>query len=121
MCENLGTYSFICQGAYLSRPGNRRNNLFGFRVKLPNQTFHYIRRITPLVTTILTTKEKGNPATCNSKKQQANLFICFYTIPLMFKGVLNFNFRPFSFELRKIRFFVINFDLGFRVLWTRKL
>jgi len=32
------------------------------------------------------------------------------------KGVLNPNFRPFSFELKKNRFFEINFDLGFRVL-----
>jgi len=32
------------------------------------------------------------------------------------KRVLNSNFRPFSFELKKIRFFEINFDLGFRVL-----
>jgi len=43
-----------------------------------------------------------------------------------FKGVLNPNFRPFSFELKKIRFFKINFfkinfDLGFRVLWSRTL
>jgi len=32
------------------------------------------------------------------------------------KGVLNPNFRPVSFELKKYRFFEINFDLGFRVL-----
>jgi len=32
------------------------------------------------------------------------------------KGVLNLNFRPFSFELKKKRFLKINFDLGFRVL-----
>jgi len=32
------------------------------------------------------------------------------------KGVLNPNFRPFSFELKKIRFFEVNFDLDFRVL-----
>jgi len=35
---------------------------------------------------------------------------------LVFKGVLNPNFRPFSFELQKNRFFKINFYLGFRVL-----
>jgi len=34
----------------------------------------------------------------------------------IFKGVLNPNFRPFSFKLKKLRFFEINFDLGFRVL-----
>jgi len=32
------------------------------------------------------------------------------------KGVLNPNFQTFRFELKKIRFFEINFDLGFRVL-----
>jgi len=32
------------------------------------------------------------------------------------KGVLKPNFRPFSSELKKIRLFKINFDLGFRVL-----
>jgi len=32
------------------------------------------------------------------------------------KGVLNPNFRPISFELKKIRLLEINFDLGFRVL-----
>jgi len=32
------------------------------------------------------------------------------------KGVLNPNFQTFSFELKKIRFSKINFDLGFRVL-----
>jgi len=33
-----------------------------------------------------------------------------------FKGVLNPNFRPFSYELKKIRLFEMNYDLGFRVL-----
>jgi len=28
------------------------------------------------------------------------------------KGVLNPNFWPFSFEMRKIRYFKINFELG---------
>jgi len=37
------------------------------------------------------------------------------------KGILNPNFRPFSFELKKIRFFEINFALGFRVLLPRTL
>jgi len=37
------------------------------------------------------------------------------------KGALNPNFRSFSFELNKNRFFKINFDLGFRVLLLRKL
>jgi len=32
------------------------------------------------------------------------------------KEVLNPNFRTFSFKLKKIRFFEINFDLDFRVL-----
>jgi len=32
------------------------------------------------------------------------------------KGVLNPNFRLFSLELKKIRFFKVYFDLGFRVL-----
>jgi len=33
------------------------------------------------------------------------------------EGVLNHNFRPFSFELNKKKFFIkMNFDLGFRVL-----
>jgi len=36
--------------------------------------------------------------------------------PVYIKEVLNSNFRPFSLELKKIRFFKINFDLGFRVL-----
>jgi len=31
------------------------------------------------------------------------------------KGVLNSNFRPFSFELRKVDF-LMHFDLGFRLL-----
>jgi len=34
----------------------------------------------------------------------------------LFKGVFNPNFRPFSFELKKLRFFEINFELGFKVL-----
>jgi len=37
------------------------------------------------------------------------------------KGVLNPNFRPFSIELKKIRFFKINFYLGFRGLWPQTL
>jgi len=37
---------------------------------------------------------------------------------LCIKGVLNPNFRPCSFELKKVRFFKMNFDLGFRVLLT---
>jgi len=32
------------------------------------------------------------------------------------KGVLNPNFQSFTLELRKIRFFEMNFDLGFRFL-----
>jgi len=40
---------------------------------------------------------------------------------VMILEVLNPNFRPFSFELKKIRFFKINFDFGFRVLWPRTL
>jgi len=32
------------------------------------------------------------------------------------KGVLNPNFLPFSFELKKLRFFEINFELGSRFL-----
>jgi len=32
------------------------------------------------------------------------------------KGVLNPNYRPFSFKMKKFRFFTINFNLGFRVL-----
>jgi len=41
---------------------------------------------------------------------------------MIIKGVLNPNFLPFSFELnKKNRFFEINFDLGFRVLWPWKL
>jgi len=35
---------------------------------------------------------------------------------LKLKGVLNPNFQPFSFKLKKIRFFELNFDLGFSVL-----
>jgi len=51
----------------------QRKNLFGLRVK------------PQLVTTILTTKGKGNPATyVQLKKQQA--FVCFYSIPLMFNN-----------------------------------
>jgi len=34
----------------------------------------------------------------------------------VFKGVLNPNFRLFSFEFKKIRLFEIYFDQGFRVL-----
>jgi len=34
----------------------------------------------------------------------------------LFKVVLNSNFRSFIFELKKKRFFKINFDLGFRIL-----
>jgi len=37
------------------------------------------------------------------------------------KEVLNPNFRPFSFKLKKNFFFEINFELGFRVLWPRTL
>jgi len=37
------------------------------------------------------------------------------------KGVLNPNFPLFSFKLKKIKFFKINFDLGFRVLWPQTL
>jgi len=38
-------------------------------------------------------------------------------IHMVFKGVLNSNFQTFSFELKNnLRFFEINFDLGFRVL-----
>jgi len=33
-----------------------------------------------------------------------------------FKGVLDPNFRPFSFELKKIKLFKISFELGFKVL-----
>jgi len=42
---------------------------------------------------------------------------------IIIKGILNLNFRPFSFELKKkkIRFFEINFNLGFRVLLPRTL
>jgi len=36
------------------------------------------------------------------------------------KGVLNLNFRPFSFELNKNRFFKMNFELGFRDLRLQK-
>jgi len=43
------------------------------------------------------------------------------TDELAIKGVLNPNFRPFSFELKKIGLFEINFDLGFRVLRPRTL
>jgi len=39
----------------------------------------------------------------------------------LFKGVLHPNFQPFSFELNKKWIFKITFDLGFRVLWPRKL
>jgi len=43
---------------------------------------------------------------------------CFYpnAIYCDVKGILNPNFRPFSFELKKKRFFKMNFDLGFKVL-----
>jgi len=43
-------------------------------------------------------------------KSQVNKF------QLKLKGVLNPNFRPFNFELKKNGFFGINFDLGFKVL-----
>jgi len=38
------------------------------------------------------------------------------TVHVLFKRVLNPNFRPFSFGLNKNRFFKINFDLGFIIL-----
>jgi len=50
------------------------------------------------------------------KTQQANFPACTPHYSNHFKGVLNPNFLPFSFELKKNRFFEINFDLGFRVL-----
>jgi len=37
------------------------------------------------------------------------------------KGALNLNFLSFNFELKKSRFFQINFDLSFRALWHWKL
>jgi len=43
----------------------------------------------PLVTTILVTKGKGNPATylyLQLKETTSELFFCFYTIPLMFNN-----------------------------------
>jgi len=43
------------------------------------------------------------------------------SVPSPLKGILNPNFRPFSFELNKNRFFKMNFDLVFRVLWPQKL
>jgi len=47
--------------------------------------------------------------------QQLEFVVTFHT-ELLVKRVLNPNFRPFSFELKKIRFFEINFGLGFRVM-----
>jgi len=35
---------------------------------------------------------------------------------LAVKGVLNPNFRPFNFELKKKKIFKMNFDLSFKVL-----
>jgi len=50
-----------------------------------------------------------------------NLLLELVVISSTLKGGLNPNFQPFSFELRKNRFFEMNFDLGFRVQWPQKL
>jgi len=42
--------------------------------------------------------------------------IYIYQKQCFIKGVLDPNFRLFCFKLKKIRFFEINFDLGFKVL-----
>jgi len=56
----------------------------------------------------------------DSGRSYDELFILYCNIYLrnfLIKGVLNPNFRPISFKLKKkIRFFEMNFDLGFRVL-----
>jgi len=66
MCENLGSTLQVLAHLFVKVPRliRQRKDPFDLRVKLPP------------VTTILTTKSRGNPATSyNPKKQQANLLV----------------------------------------------
>jgi len=67
-----------------------------------------------------TSRSSSQAATCCFKNFGAilllSLLYSFIYRVAGIKGVLNPKFRPFSFELKKIRFFEINLDLCFRVL-----